>query len=111
MWLTGKEDSLDSERYIRQGTLLLVLCGENCQESESPLTSSEQSGVGWDAQLLHQVYQSLGLSALRYCVSGWQPWLADCRIKALEYAYHRWLRAITGMVSTTAVEALRREGH
>ena len=66
---------------------------------------------GWDAQLLRRVYQSLGLSALRYCAPGWQPWLTESRIKALDCAHHRCLRAITGMVSTTPVEALRREGN
>jgi ribonuclease HI len=65
---------------------------------------------GWDTQSLRRVYQSLGLSAARYCSPGWAPWLARSNLEVLERAQNRCLRAITGLHATAPVDALRREG-
>jgi len=66
---------------------------------------------GWDAQLLRRVYQSLGLSALRYCGPGWQPWLERSNVEVLERAHYKCLRVITGMHQSTPIDALLREGN
>ena len=74
------------------------------------LTALSGREWGWDANLLRRVYQSIGLSAMRYCGPGWQPWLSRSNVEVLERAQQKCLRAITGMYSTTPVEALRLEG-
>ena len=64
---------------------------------------------GWDPSSLKRVYQATGLSMVRYCGSGWQPWLAQSNVDTLERAQNLCLRTITGMCRSAPVEALRLE--
>ena len=64
---------------------------------------------GWEPSLMKRVYQAVGLSTIRYCGPGWQPWLAKTNIETLERAQNQCLRTITGMCAGAPVEALRLE--
>ena len=64
---------------------------------------------GWGVDQLRRVYAGYVRSVLYYCAPAWQPWLSSSNFLLLERAQNRALRAITGQLCTTPLEALRLE--
>jgi ribonuclease HI len=64
---------------------------------------------GWNGRLLRRVYQTSLLGSITYCAAGWQPWLADSGVRDLDQAQNRCLRLVTGLYSSSPLEALRLE--
>ena len=64
---------------------------------------------GWSKDELKKLYFSFVRSKLDYAGPAWQPWLSDSNIAHLEVVQNKALRAITGQLSGSAVEALRYE--
>ena len=60
---------------------------------------------------MRSVYTTFIRPLLDYCASAWQPWLAKSTSDRLERCQNRALRAITGQLGTTPIEALRREAN
>ena len=64
---------------------------------------------GWRKDGLRRVYLSRFHSVFNYAGSGWQPWISNTNIKALETAQNRCLRIISTQALSAPVEALRAE--
>jgi ribonuclease HI len=64
---------------------------------------------GWRKQDLQKVYTSTIRSRIDYAGPAWQPWCQKTNINILERSQNKALRKITGQVSCTAVDVLRKE--
>ena len=64
---------------------------------------------GWPKMTLKKTYQMYIKSRMDYGGPGWQPWLSETNMNALEVIQNRALRMITGQVKTTPIEAWRME--
>ena len=64
---------------------------------------------GWGRDELKKLYFSFVRSRLDYAGPAWQPWLCDTNLTSLEVVQNKALRAITGQLSSSPVEALRYE--
>jgi ribonuclease HI len=64
---------------------------------------------GCKRSVLRQLFFALVRGVVDYCGPGWQPWLSRSGVDRLERAQNKAIRAVTGQLSTTPVEALRRE--
>ena len=67
------------------------------------------SKFGWDKEHLKKLYYAYVRSKLDYAGPGWQPWLSESNIAILERVQNKALRAITGQLRSSPVEALRLE--
>ena len=67
------------------------------------------SKFGWDKEHLKKLYYAYVRSKLDYAGPGWQPWLSESNIGILERVQNKALRAITGQLGSSPVEALRLE--
>jgi ribonuclease HI len=75
----------------------------------SILRALASSAWGWQKSSVRQIYLSIVRSGLDFAAAAWQPFLAPSSLARLETAQNRGLRAITGQLRTTPVEALRLE--
>ena len=66
---------------------------------------------GWTQDKLRQVYISYIRSVIDYCAPAWQPWLSETQFHKLERAQNDAIRAVTGQLRTTPVEALHCEAN
>ena len=73
------------------------------------LRAVANSTWGWRKDGLRRVYLSHIHSVFNYAGSGWQPWISNTNIKALETAQNRCLRLISTQALSAPVEALRAE--
>jgi ribonuclease HI len=64
---------------------------------------------GWRKHLLRRVFITFQLPLLTYSAAAWHPFLSSSNMDALDRAQNRVLRAITGQLSSTPLEALRLE--
>ena len=64
---------------------------------------------GWKKDQLTKLYFSYVRSRLDYAAPAWQPWLSDSNISVLETTQNKALRAITGQLKNSPMEALRYE--
>ncbi len=71
------------------------------------ISAVAHSKWGWDKQHLTQLYYAYVRSQLDYAGPGWQPWLSDTNRNILERSQNKALRAITGQLRSSPVEALR----
>ena len=64
---------------------------------------------GWGRDQLKKLFFSFVRSKLDYAGPAWQPWLSDTNVALLEVVQNKALRAITGQLASSPVEALRYE--
>ena len=64
---------------------------------------------GWKREDLKKLYSSLARGKLDYAAEGWQPWLSDSNICALDRIQNKAIRLITGQMKSSPVDALRLE--
>jgi ribonuclease HI len=62
---------------------------------------------GWSIDSLRSVFLSLVRSILDYAAAGWQPWLSESSLAALDRAQNAALRLLTGQLRSSPLEALR----
>jgi hypothetical protein len=64
---------------------------------------------GCGRRSLMGIYHALFRGVMDYCGPAWQPWLSTSAVAGLEVADHRALRAITGQLPTSPIDALHAE--
>ena len=64
---------------------------------------------GWRRDDLRKLFSSLVRGKLDYAAPGWQGWLSDSSIEAMDRVQNRGIRLITGQMKSSPVDALRLE--
>ena len=64
---------------------------------------------GWSRQVLRNLFMALVRGSMDYCGAAWQPWLSPSGVGVLERAHSRAIRAVTGQLASSPLEALQCE--
>ena len=70
------------------------------------MNAVSHSTWGWPKDSLRPIYHAFIGSQLNYAGAGWQPYICETNVRKLERLQNRAMRAITGQLISTPIEAL-----
>jgi hypothetical protein len=82
-------------------TKQVVEVTKNTEAKVRMLAALSSKTWGWKKHNLRRVYLATMRSLLDYAAPGWQPWLSDTQLEALDKAESKALRCITGQACST----------